>query len=74
MHVASPIKFTWIVSPYKYFLMKQIAQLFAGTQSKNPDLFVISGFPRVVKACLPFLPRIFITCASYSRSYPGFSA
>ena len=54
MHVASPIKVTWIVSPYKYFLLKQIAQLFAGTQSKTPDLFVISGFPRVCQCILIF--------------------
>lgn len=45
MHVAFPIKVTWVVSPYKYFLMKQIAQLFAGSQNKTPNLFVISSFP-----------------------------
>ena len=54
MHVASPIEVTWIVSPYKYFLMKQIAQLFARIQSKTPNLFVILGFPRVSQCVLTF--------------------
>lgn len=63
----TPIKVTWIVSPYKYFLMKQIAQLFAGSQNKNPQFVCDFKFPQGLSMhAYLSLQVILKTCVSYS--------